>query len=55
MAEADDLIEAFLRRRALGELATDQLLNAVFLRADGVDLDAEGLLDAVLHQLTGTM
>ncbi|KES08163.1 ATPase AAA [Streptomyces toyocaensis] len=55
MREADDLIEAFLRRRALGELATDQLLNAVFLRIGGVDLDAEGLLDAVLHQLTGAM
>ncbi|GAA4809394.1 hypothetical protein GCM10023220_45150 [Streptomyces ziwulingensis] len=55
MREADDLMAAFLRRRALGELATDQLLNAVFLRAGGVDLDAEGLLDAVLHQLTGAM
>lgn len=55
MQEADDLIEAFLRRRALGELATDQLLNAVFLRIGGVNLDAEGLLDAVLHQLAGAM
>ncbi|AVH56953.1 MULTISPECIES: AAA family ATPase [Streptomyces] len=55
LREADDLLEAFLRRRAPGELATDQLLNAVFLRAGGVDLDAEGLLDAVLHQLTGAM
>lgn len=55
LREADDLIEAFLRRRAPGELATDQLLNAVFLRVCGVDLDAEGLLDAVLHQLTGAM
>ncbi|WP_416975801.1 AAA family ATPase [Streptomyces sp. 4F14] len=55
MREADDLIEAFLHRRAPGELATDQLLNAVFLRTGGVDLDAEGLLDAVLHQLTGAL
>ncbi|MDH2390744.1 MoxR family ATPase [Streptomyces sp. HNM0663] len=53
--EVDDLLHAFLRRRAPGELATDQLLNAVFLRACGVDLDAEGLLDAVLHQLTGAV
>ncbi|MEV7414992.1 AAA family ATPase [Streptomyces sp. NPDC089919] len=53
LAEVDDLLQAFLRRRAPGELATDQLLNAVFLRAGGVDLDADGLLDAVLHQLTG--
>jgi len=55
LREADDLIEAFLGRRAPGELATDQLLNAVFLRIGGVDLDAEGLLDAVLHQLTGAL
>ncbi|MFE2374843.1 AAA family ATPase [Streptomyces sp. NPDC059398] len=55
LREAEDLIEVFLRRRAPGELATDQLLNAVFLRAGGIDLDAEGLLDAVLHQLTGAM
>jgi MoxR-like ATPase len=55
LREADDLLESFLRRRAPGELATDQLLNAVFLRLGGVDLDAEGLLDAVLHQLTGAM
>ncbi|MEU5160119.1 MoxR family ATPase [Streptomyces sp. NPDC020875] len=55
LRDADDLIETFLRRRAPGELATDQLLNAVFLRVGGVDLDADGLLDAVLHQLTGSM
>ncbi|MBQ1090200.1 MoxR family ATPase [Streptomyces sp. B93] len=55
LREADDLLEAFLRRRAPGELATDQLLNAVFLRTGGVDLDADGLLDAVLHQLTGAL
>jgi MoxR-like ATPase len=55
LREADDLIEAFLNRRALSDLATDQLLNAVFLRTRGVDLDAEGLLDAVLHQLTGAL
>ncbi|MFD5267070.1 AAA family ATPase [Streptomyces sp. NPDC058335] len=55
LREADDLIAAFLSRRAPGELATDQLLNAVFLRTSGVDLDADGLLDAVLHQLTGAL
>lgn len=55
LPEVDDLLQAFLRRRAPGELATDQLLNAVFLRTNGVDLDADGLLDAVLHQLTGTV
>ncbi|MFI1955119.1 AAA family ATPase [Streptomyces xinghaiensis] len=54
-AEVDDLLRTFLGRRAPGELATDQLLNAVFLRKGGVDLDAEGLLDAVLHRLGGAV
>ncbi|WP_079042087.1 AAA family ATPase [Streptomyces aureus] len=49
--DADDLLREFLGRRATGELATDQLLNAVFLRKGGVDLDAGSLLKAVLHQL----
>ncbi|MCP9205888.1 AAA family ATPase [Streptomyces sp. NEAU-Y11] len=53
--EVDDLLRTFLRRRAPGELATDQLLNAVFLRTGGVDLDADGLLDAVLHRLGGAV
>ncbi|MFF7987929.1 AAA family ATPase [Streptomyces sp. NPDC007901] len=51
----DDLLEEFLGRRAPGELATDQLLNAVFLRKGGIDLDAGRLLDAVLHQLGGAV
>lgn len=51
----DDLIRTFLARRAPGELATDQLLNAAHLRLGGVDLNAEGLLDAVLHQLGGSL
>ncbi|MFJ3792684.1 AAA family ATPase [Kitasatospora sp. NPDC090091] len=51
----DDLVEQFLSRRAPGELATDQLLNAVFLRRSGVDLDAGRLLEAVLHQLGGAV
>ncbi|NLU68400.1 MoxR family ATPase [Streptomyces sp. HNM0574] len=55
LTEIDDIVDAFLRRRAPGELATDQLLNAVFLRTGGVDLSADGLLDAVLHQLGGTV
>ncbi|WP_149827866.1 AAA family ATPase [Streptomyces tailanensis] len=55
LSEVEDLLQAFLQRRAPGELATDQLLNAVFLRLGGVDLDADSLLDAVLHRLTGTV
>ncbi|WP_306316973.1 MULTISPECIES: MoxR family ATPase [unclassified Streptomyces] len=51
----DDLIRTFLARRERGELATDQLLNAVHLRLNGVNLDAEGLLDAVFHQLGGAV
>ncbi|MCU4750059.1 AAA family ATPase [Streptomyces sp. G-5] len=54
-ADLNELMAAFLNRRARGELATDQLLNAVFLRMGGVSLDADGLLDAVLHQLGGTV
>jgi len=51
----DDLLREFLGRRATGELATDQLLNAVFLRKGGVRLDAGALLDAVLHRLGGAV
>ncbi|MET9129735.1 AAA family ATPase [Streptomyces antibioticus] len=51
LAEAGDLVQTFLAQRALGELATDQLLNAVFLRTGGARLDAEGLLKTVLHRL----
>ncbi len=51
----DDLLRTFMDQRAHGELATDQLLNAVFLRMGGVNLDAEGLLQAVLHRLGGTV
>ncbi|MET9551585.1 MoxR family ATPase [Streptomyces sp. NPDC006645] len=53
--EVDELLETFLSRRAPGELATDQLLNAVFLRKGGVTLDAGRLLDAVLHELGGAV
>ncbi|MEU7640801.1 MoxR family ATPase [Streptomyces sp. NPDC039016] len=51
LEDIDDLLREFLDRRATGELATDQLLNAVFLRKGGVDLDAGSLLQAVLHRL----
>ncbi|MFB7122979.1 AAA family ATPase [Kitasatospora sp. NPDC056273] len=55
LAGVEDLLAQFLRRRAPGELATDQLLNAVFLRKSGVDLEAGRLLEAVLHQLGGAV
>ncbi|GAA4010236.1 MoxR family ATPase [Streptomyces plumbiresistens] len=53
--DTDDLLREFLERRAEGELATDQLLNAVFLRKGGVNLDAASLLQAVLHRLGGAV
>ncbi|MEU2133803.1 MoxR family ATPase [Streptomyces sp. NPDC018352] len=53
--DMDDLLREFLGRRAAGELATDQLLNAVFLRKGGVNLDAGSLLQAVLHRLGGAV
>ncbi|MCF2530870.1 AAA family ATPase [Yinghuangia soli] len=53
LRDIDGLMQIFLDRREEGGLATDQLLNAVFLRKAGVDLDADGLLEAVLHKLTG--
>ncbi|MFE0190278.1 AAA family ATPase [Streptomyces sp. NPDC058989] len=55
LAQVDDLLTTFLNHRALGDLATDQLLNAVFLRVGGVDIDANGVRKAVLHQLNGTV
>ncbi|WP_328755875.1 AAA family ATPase [Streptomyces sp. NBC_00271] len=58
-AEADrqrGLVEQFLQRRLDGDLATDQLLNAVQLRLRGAWPDTAGegeFLDAVLQRLTG--
>jgi MoxR-like ATPase len=54
LAGADDLVAAFLQVRDQGELATDQLLNAVYLRGAGVELAAPDLLDAVYRSLSGT-
>ncbi|MFJ8441293.1 AAA family ATPase [Kitasatospora griseola] len=51
---AEALLEEFLERRAEGELATDQLLNAVFLRSGGVPANQEHVLRAVLRSLGGT-
>ncbi len=52
LAAAGDLLQTFMGQRAVGELATDQLLNAAFLRLGGLRLDdPEGLLKTVLHRL----
>ncbi|WP_189747703.1 AAA family ATPase [Streptomyces tendae] len=53
-----DLVEAFLERRVEGDLATDQLLNAVQLRLSGAwtdDGDRTKFLNTVLQRLTGPL
>ncbi|MCF3118703.1 AAA family ATPase [Streptomyces luteocolor] len=51
LADADDLIEDFLRRADVETLATDQLLAAVHLRVTGADLSREELARSVTHRL----
>ncbi|SCF56450.1 MoxR family ATPase [Streptomyces sp. Ncost-T10-10d] len=51
-----ELVEAFIDRRMDGDLATDQLLNAVQLRLKGAWSDSHDrtqFLETVLHRLTG--
>ncbi|MGQ4386575.1 AAA family ATPase [Streptomyces sp. SAS_270] len=51
-----DLVEAFVERRLDGDLATDQLLNAVQLRLKGAwsdTADQDRFLETVLQRLTG--
>lgn len=55
LEHAESMLETFLARRAEGELATDQFLNAVFLRKGGIPLDEEGLLRTVLRSLGGSV
>ncbi|WAZ26013.1 MoxR family ATPase [Streptomyces cinnabarinus] len=53
-----DLIEDFIARRTEGDLATDQLLNAVQLRLNGAWSAPEertGFLNTVLQRLTGPL
>jgi MoxR-like ATPase len=50
--ERNQLIELFLKRRTKGGLATDQLLNAVYLTTQGIDLkDKNTLIETVLKYL----
>lgn len=47
------LIDKFIERRDKGDLATDQLLNAVYLTLNRVDVrDKTALFDAILRHLT---
>lgn len=52
----DQLIQDFLERRQHGHLATDQLLNALYLTTQGIDLewagDKEKLIDTILAHLS---
>jgi len=54
VAKADALIAEFVKKATRTDLATDQLLNAVYLATRGIDLEKEKLLDSVLRSLTGT-
>ena len=54
-AQSDDLIEAFMRRRTDGELATDQLLNAIYLRlSQAWPGDRERLVESVMQYLNAS-
>jgi MoxR-like ATPase len=51
-----DLIEKFVQQRSEGYLATDQLLNAIFLATSGVDeiMSKEELIKLVMQPLSNT-
>jgi MoxR-like ATPase len=50
---ADQLVEDFLIERSTGDLATDQLLNAIYLCSRGIDLrEKNELFQAVLRHLS---
>ena len=49
----EHLIDKFIERRDRGDLATDQLLNAVYLTLNHVEIrDKTTIFDAVLRHLT---
>ncbi|MFE7762905.1 AAA family ATPase [Streptomyces sp. NPDC057438] len=55
-SEYDQLLTDFLERSADGDLATDQLLNAIQLRLSrtwGAEADRERFLETVMQHLTG--
>ena len=58
VAERDALIEKFLQRRSQGELATDQLLNAMYLTRHGFNIEevregTESLSETIWKHLSG--
>ena len=50
--EIDTLIADFLQRKKEGDLATDQLLNAIHLSMEGVEIDKEDLINTLFRHLT---
>ncbi|WP_235036973.1 MoxR family ATPase [Actinomadura sp. K4S16] len=52
-AESDDLVRRFFQRSASGTLATDQLLNAVYLCRHADAEDRLALADRIMPYLTG--
>ncbi|BCL80990.1 ATPase AAA [Ktedonobacteria bacterium brp13] len=52
-SQAKEIIDDFINKRQSGELATDQLLNAVYLASRGFDTrDKKDIFQAVLRHLT---
>lgn len=52
---SDDLVDAFVSRRSEGDLATDQLLNAIYLKFNQAwPGDRERLIEAVLQYLSAS-
>ena len=53
LSQATDIIDAFVQQRHGGDLATDQLLNAVYLASRGFDTrEKKDIFQAVLRHLT---
>ena len=53
-SQSQDLIDQFMRRRLDGDLATDQLLNAVFLTTSGLRPPADDWAELVLRHLSSS-
>jgi MoxR-like ATPase len=57
LSSREEIIELFLQRRSEGEMATDQLLNAVFMASGGLaaqetEKERKGLIQQLLHPLS---
>jgi MoxR-like ATPase len=53
LASAHQLVDDFIKERTKGNLATDQLLNAIYLSSRGIDIrDKAEIFQAVLRHLT---